>query len=420
MSQKEVKKTIKDCVSLEDSDVSQNGVADEWAFETQAIRSGIIRSKEREHSEALYLTSSYTYDTAAQAQAVFAGDEPGNVYSRYTNPSVRMFEERIAVLEKGEDACATSSGMSAIMGTCMALLKAGDHVICSRSVFGTTVTLFNKYLAKFGVETTFVDLTDISQWRDAIRPETRMLFLETPSNPLGEVADLSLLSALAKKQNILLVVDNCFCTPALQQPLCLGADIVVHSTTKYIDGQGRCMGGVAVGRQSLISEVHLWQRAVGATMSPFNAWIFNKGLETLSLRMNAHCQNAMGLALWLNEHPGVDKVHYCGLKDHPGHELAKQQQSGFGGVLSFQVKGGREQAWKVMDSVQVISRTANLGDTRSTITHPATTTHCRLSNEDKLRAGISENLIRIAVGLENLEDLKQDLDKGLADKHHTI
>ncbi|WP_211828265.1 O-succinylhomoserine sulfhydrylase [Kistimonas asteriae] len=382
-------------------------------FETLAVRAGITRSDEREHSEALFLSSSFTYDSAAQAQAVFAGDEPGNVYSRYTNPTVRMFEERIAALEGAERACATASGMAAILGVCMAVLKAGDHVVCSRSVFGTTVTLFAKYMDRFGVSTTFVDLVDLEQWQAAIRPETRLLFLETPSNPLGEVADLDAISRLAREQGALLAVDNCFCTPALQRPLSLGADIVIHSATKYIDGQGRCLGGVVVGAASVVDEVNIWQRAAGATLSPFNAWVFLKGLETLKLRMDAHCRNAGLLAEWLQSQAGVKKVHYCGLAEHPGHGLAQKQQSGFGGVLAFEVAGSREAAWQVIDSVRIISRTANLGDAKTTITHPATTTHCRLSDEDKRRAGISENLIRVAVGLESVEDLMKDLSHGL-------
>ena len=397
---------------MKDSDVSNN--QDQWEFETQAIRSGVIRSGEREHSEAIYLTSSFTYDSAEQAQAVFAGNEEGNVYSRYTNPSVKMFEDRMAVLEGGELACASSSGMAAILGMCMALLKAGDHVICSRSVFGTTVTIFSKYLAKFGVETSFVNFTDYQQWHDAMRPETKLLFLETPSNPLGEVVDLEVMADIAHDNDAWLMVDNCFCTPALQQPLKLGADIVVHSTTKFIDGQGRCMGGVAVGSKELVGEMHMWQRAAGACMSPFNAWNFYKSLETLSLRVEAHCRNAMELAQWLENHPAVAKVHYSGLESHSGHELAKRQQKAFGGVLAFEVSGGRAEAWKVMDAVTIMSRTANLGDTRTTITHPATTTHCRLSDEDKARAGITETLVRVAVGLENIEDLKRDLEKGLS------
>lgn len=395
---------------MSEHDLTDNS---DWAFETQAIRSGSLRSGQREHSEAIYLTSSFTYDSAAQAQAVFSGDEAGNVYSRYTNPSVRMFEERMAVLEGGEDACATSSGMAAILGTCMGLLEAGDHVICSRSVFGTTFTIFAKYMSKFGVATTFVDFLDYEQWQAAVRPETKLLFLETPSNPLGEVADLAALADIAHSNHAWLMVDNCFCTPALQQPLKQGADIVVHSATKYIDGQGRCMGGVVVGSKALVQEVHLWQRAAGATMSAFNAWVFYKGLETLSLRMEAHCRHALALAQWLDDHPAVERVHYSGLESHPGHQLARKQQKGFGGVLSFTVNGGREQAWQVMDSVKIMSRTANLGDTRTTITHPATTTHCRLSDDDKRKAGITENLIRVAVGLENVEDLQADLQRGL-------
>ncbi|WP_066017433.1 O-succinylhomoserine sulfhydrylase [Endozoicomonas atrinae] len=398
--------------------MNDHDLTEALAFETQSIRAGSFRSDQREHSEAIYLSSSFVYDSAAQAQAVFAGDEPGNVYSRYTNPSVQMLEERMAVLEgSGVDgeitACATASGMAAILGTCMSLLKSGDHVICSRNVFGTTFTIFAKYFEKFGVKTTFVDLVDYQQWREAMTPETRLLFLETPSNPLSDVADLELLAVIAHSNDALLMVDNCFCTPALQRPLSFGADLVVHSATKYIDGQGRCLGGMVVGRKKLVDEVHLWQRAAGATMSPFNAWVFYKGLETLPVRMDAHCRNASELASWLSQHQAVERVHYSGLKSHPGHELAKKQQKGFGGVLAFEVKGGRESAWTVIDSVQIMSRTANLGDTRTTITHPATTTHCRLSDEDKMKSGITESLVRIAVGLENIEDLKSDLEKGL-------
>ncbi len=387
-------------------------------FATQSVRSGVYRSDQREHSEAIYLTSSFAYESAAQAQAVFAGDESGNVYSRYTNPSVKMFEERMAILEGRSvaqeiTACATASGMSAILGSCMALLKSGDHVICSRNVFGTTFTIFAKYFAKFGVQTTFVDLADYQQWQDAITPNTRLLFLETPSNPMSDIADMALLADIAHRHNALLMVDNCFCTPALQQPLLFGADLVMHSATKFIDGQGRCLGGVVVGRKALVDEVHLWQRAAGATISPFNAWVLYKSLETLKVRMDAHCRNTQELATWLNEHPAVQQVFYAGLPSHPGHELAKKQQKGFGGVLAFTVRGAREEAWKVIDSVQILSRTANLGDTRSTITHPETTTHCRLSDEDKIKSGITKNLIRVAVGLEDVDDLKADLDRGL-------
>ncbi|MTI12946.1 O-succinylhomoserine sulfhydrylase [Sansalvadorimonas verongulae] len=383
------------------------------SFETLSVRAGTVRSAEREHSEAMYLTSSFTYDSAAQAAAVFAGEEEGNVYSRYTNPGVRMFEERMMALEGAEEGCATGSGMAAIMGICMAHLKAGDHVVCSRSVFGTTVTLFAKILAQFNVSCTFVDLTDLDQWLDAMQPETKMLFLETPSNPLGDVADLEGIAEIAKAGDALFVVDNCFCTPALQQPLAWGADIVIHSATKFIDGQGRCMGGIALGSKELIQPMHLWQRAAGASLSPFNAWVLLKGLETLKLRMDAHCRNAQQLAWWLAEHPKVVDVHYCGLPHHPGAALARKQQQGYGGVLSFEVDGGRKAAWKVIDGVQVMSRTANLGDTRTTITHPASTTHCRLSDDDKQKAGIVEGLIRVAAGLENVEDLKADLERGL-------
>ncbi|OUS17083.1 O-succinylhomoserine sulfhydrylase [Gammaproteobacteria bacterium 50_400_T64] len=383
-------------------------------LDTLAVRAGQRRSMEGEHSEAIYTTSSYVFANAAEAAARFSGEQPGNVYSRYTNPTVRTFEERIAALEGAEQAVATSSGMAAILSTCLALLKSGDHIVCSRSVFGTTTVLLNKFLGKFGVETSVVPLTDISAWEAAIRPETKILFLETPSNPLCEVGDLRALSALAKRHNVLLVVDNCFCTPALQRPLEMGADIVIHSATKYLDGQGRCMGGVVLGRSELMDEVLGFVRSAGPTMSPFNAWVFLKGLETLRLRMEAHSASAMKLARWLDEQPAVEKVFYTGLESHPGHELAAQQQSGFGGVLSFRVVGGREQAWQVIDSTRILSLTANLGDAKTTIVHPATTTHGRLSAEDKAASGITENLIRVAVGLEAIEDIKADLQRGLA------
>jgi len=383
-------------------------------LDTLAVRAGQRRSMEGEHSEAIYTTSSYVFANAAEAAARFSGEQPGNVYSRYTNPTVRTFEDRIAALEGAEQAVATSSGMAAILSTCLALLKSGDHIVCSRSVFGTTTVLLNKFLGKFGVETSVVPLTDISAWEAAIRPETKILFLETPSNPLCEVGDLTALSVLAKRHDVLLVVDNCFCTPALQRPLELGADIVIHSATKYLDGQGRCMGGVVLGRSELMDEVLGFVRSAGPTMSPFNAWVFLKGLETLRLRMEAHSASAMKLARWLNEQPAVEKVFYTGLESHPGHELAAQQQSGFGGVLSFRVVGGREQAWQVIDSTRILSLTANLGDAKTTIVHPATTTHGRLSAEDKAASGITENLIRVAVGLEAIEDIKADLQRGLA------
>ena len=382
-------------------------------LDTLAVRAGISRTAEGEHAEPIFLTSSYVFENAAEAAARFSGEAAGNVYSRYTNPTVRTFEQRIAALEGAEAAVATASGMAAILSTCMALLKSGDHVVCSRDVFGTTTNLFGKYLAKFGVGVTFVPLLDLSRWREAIRPETAMLFVETPSNPLCEVADLAALSALSRDNDSLLVVDNCFCTPALQTPLALGADIVVHSATKYLDGQGRCVGGAVVGSQQHMDEVVIFLRTCGPTMSPFNAWVFLKGLETLRLRMEAHSRSALELALWLQQQPAVEKVYYAGLEDHPGHELACRQQSAFGGVLSFQVKGGREQAWQCIDATRIMSLTANLGDAKTTIVHPATTTHSRLSEQGKAEAGITDNLIRVAVGLEHVDDLKADLQRGL-------
>jgi len=383
-------------------------------LDTLAVRAGISRTHEGEHSEPIFATSSYIFASAEEAAARFGGDQPGNVYSRYTNPTVRTFEERIAALEGGEQAVGTASGMAAILSTCMALLKAGDHVICSRDVFGTTTNLFGKYMAKFGVEVTFVPLLDVSQWRAAIRHNTALLFVETPSNPLCEVADLAAMSELAKSNNCLLVVDNCFCTPALQTPLSLGADIVIHSATKYLDGQGRCVGGAVVGSRELMSEVVTFLRTCGPTMSAFNAWVFLKGLETLRLRMDAHSQSAMALATWLQEQPEVDKVYYAGLEDHPGHDLARAQQRAYGGVLSFQVRGDRAQAWQCIDATRIMSLTANLGDAKTTIVHPATTTHGRLSPEQRTEAGIADNLIRVAVGLEHVDDLKADLQRGFA------
>jgi O-succinylhomoserine sulfhydrylase len=383
-------------------------------LDTLAIRAGIARTMEGEHSEALFLTSSYVFDNAADAAARFAGESAGNVYSRYTNPTVRSFEQRIARLEGGEQAVATASGMAAILSTCMALLKSGDHVVCSRDVFGTTVNLFGKYLARFGVEVSFVPLLDVAQWRAAIRPNTALLFMETPSNPLCEVADLESLAELARANGSLLVVDNCFCTPALQTPLALGADIVVHSATKYLDGQGRCVGGAVIGSHQHMEEVVTFLRTCGPTMSAFNAWVFLKGLETLRLRMEAHSRNALELAGWLQQQPRVERVYYAGLADHPGHELAARQQRAFGGVLSFQVKGGRQEAWQCIDATRIMSLTANLGDAKTTIVHPATTTHGRLSEQDRAAAGITDNLIRVAVGLEHVEDLRADLQRGLA------
>ena len=386
----------------------------DWALATLAVRAGQQRTAEHEHAEPIFPTSSYVFDSAAQAAARFSGDEPGNIYSRFTNPTVRTFEQRLAAMEGGESCVATASGMAAILSTCMGLLQSGDHIVSSNAIFGTSVILFNKFLAPFGVETSYVPLTDLAAWRKAIKANTRLLFLETPSNPLTEVADIAALAALAHEHDCLLVVDNCFCTPALQQPLKLGADIVIHSATKYIDGQGRCIGGAVVGDRELVGEkVFGFLRTAGPSMSPFNAWVFLKGLETLSLRMQAHSQGALALAQFLQQHENVIAVHYPGLESHPQHELACVQQSGFGGVLSFEVKGGKEAAWKVIDATRLLSITANLGDAKSTITHPATTTHGRLTDEERMQAGISDGLIRISVGLEDIEDIKNDLVRGL-------
>lgn len=385
---------------------------DGMSLDTLAVRAGQIRTGQLEHSDAIFPTSSFVYGSAAQAAARFGGEEPGNIYSRFTNPTVQAFEGRIAAMEGGDRAVATSSGMAAILSTCMALLKSGDHVICSRGVFGTTNVLFQKYMAKFGVETTLVSLTDTEEWASAIRSNTRMLFVETPSNPLCEVADMGALAKFAHDNDALFVVDNCFCTPVLQRPLDHGADIVIHSATKYLDGQGRCVGGVVVGPHKLMDEVYGFLRSAGPTMSPFNAWVFHKGLETLPIRMRAHCDNALELATWLEQQPEVERVYYAGLKSHPQHALAKKQQKGFGGVLSFCLKGGREEAWSFIDATRMISITANLGDVKTTITHPATTTHGRLSPEDKASAGITENLLRLSVGIEAVEDLKTDLYRG--------
>ncbi len=387
---------------------------DDWALETLAIRAGQVRTAEMEHSEPIFPTSSYVFDSAAQAAARFRGDEPGNIYSRFTNPTTRTFEQRLAALEGGECCVATASGMSAILSTCLGLLKSGDHIVSSRAIFGSTVILFNKYLKPFDVDVSYVPLTDLAAWEQAIRPETRLLFLETPSNPLTEIADIQALAKLARAKDCLLVVDNAFCTPALQLPLKLGADIVIHSATKYIDGQGRCVGGAVVGNRELVGEgVYGFLRTAGPTLSPFNSWVFLKGLETLSLRMKAHCDNALQLAQWLEAHPRIERVYYPGLASHPQHALAGQQQSGYGGIVAFEVRGGQEAAWQVVDSTRLLSITANLGDTKSTITHPATTTHGRLSDEEKAEAGIAPGLLRVSVGLENIDDIIADLARGL-------
>ncbi|MEK7758967.1 MAG: O-succinylhomoserine sulfhydrylase, partial [Pseudomonadota bacterium] len=372
------------------------------------------RTNAGKQHEQIFPTSSYVFASAAEAAARFSGEKPGNIYSHFTNPTVRAFEERLAALEGGEKCVATASGMAAILSTCLALLKGGDHIVSSRNVFGPTVLLFNNYLGRFGVETSYVSLTDYAAWEKAIKPNTKLLYLETPSNPLTEIADIARLAKLAHAKGCLLVVDNCFCTPALQRPLELGADIVIHSATKYLDGQGRCIGGAVVGNAELVGkEVYGFMRTAGPSLSPFNAWVFLKGLETLSLRMKAHSASAQALAEWLEKQPRVQRVYYPGLASHPQHALAKQQQTGFGGIVAFELNGGKEAAWRLIDSTKLISITANLGDTKSTITHPATTTHGRLTPEQRADAGISDGLIRISVVLEDVEDLKRDLSTGL-------
>jgi O-succinylhomoserine sulfhydrylase len=381
---------------------------------TLGVRAGQVRSQFNEHAEALYLTSSYVFDDAAQAAERFGGGE-GMVYTRYTNPTVGMFQDRLAALEGGESCVATGSGMAAILATAMVHLKAGDHVVCSNAVFGATIQLFSTLLGRFGVETTYVAPTRIEEWRGAMRPNTRLLFLETPSNPLTEISDLEQLSQLAKKAGALLAVDNVFCTPALQKPLELGADIVVHSATKYIDGQGRVMGGAVVGSKALVGDpMTIFLRTAGPTLSPFNAWVLLKGLETLDLRVRAQSAAALELARWLEGHPRVERVYYPGLESHPQHELAKRQQKGSGAIVSFDVKGGKAAAWRVIDSTKLISITGNLGDVKTTITHPATTTHGRISPQARAAAGIKDGLVRVSVGLEAVSDLQADLERGLA------
>jgi len=384
-------------------------------FDTLAVRAGIHRSQFNEHSEALYLTSSFVFDNAAQAAARFSGEEAGPVYSRYTNPTVDMLQERLAALEGAQCCVATASGMSAILACVMCFTRAGDHIVASHGLFGATVQLLNNWLPRFGVTTTFVSPTDVSQWEAAIRPSTRLLFLETPSNPLTEVSDIAALSAVAHRVGALLAVDNCFCTPALQRPIELGADIVLHSATKYLDGQGRVMGGAVLGTRDLVHEpLTTFLRNAGPTLSPFNAWVILKGLETLNLRMQAQSANALLLAQWLEQLPSVQRVFYPGLESHPQYELARRQQASGGAIVSFVVKGGREAAWRVVDSTRLMSITANLGDVKTTITHPASTTHGRLSPEAREQAGISEGLLRVAVGLEATADLRQDLETGLS------
>ena len=388
----------------------------QFGLETQAIRAGHQRTGEGEHGEPIFTTSSFVFENAKEAAARFSGDQPGNVYSRFTNPTVSAFEQRLCAMESGDYAVATASGMAALLTTGLALLKSGDHVVLSRSLFGSTISLFTGIFSRFGVKASFVELNDIDSWAESITSHTRLLILETPSNPLLELADISQLAELAHSKGVLLVVDNVLCTPVLQRPLELGADIVIHSATKYLDGQGRCIGGAVVTR----SEEHYKDlfnalRTGGAAMSPFNAWVFLKGLETLSLRMRAHCTNALNVATWLEARPEVSRVYYPGLASHPNHQLAVRQQNDlFGGMVSFEVAGGREGAWRVIDNTQLLSITANLGDTRSTITHPATTTHARLSEDERAAAGITEGLIRVSVGHEDVDDLCTDLLRGLS------
>ncbi len=385
----------------------------DYQLETLAVRAGIERSQFREHSEALYLTSSFVFGSAAEAAARFSGQEPGNIYARFTNPTVTAFQERLAVLEGAESCVATSSGMSAILATVMGLLSAGDHIVASQSLFGATVQLFGNIMKRFGIATTFVSQTDVAAWRAAVQPNTKLLFAETPSNPLTEICDIAALSQVAKQAGALLAVDNCFCTPILQRPLDLGADLVIHSATKYLDGQGRVLGGAVLGRKEVIDPVYTFLRTAGPTMSAFNAWIFLKGLETLSLRMEAHSRSALELALWLEQQPQVERVFYPGLPSHPQYALAKQQQKTGGGIVAFEVKGGKDAAWRVVDATRMISITANLGDTKTTLTHPATTTHCRITPEQRAAAGIGDGLLRVGVGLEAVSDIQGDLARGL-------
>jgi O-succinylhomoserine sulfhydrylase len=383
-------------------------------FDTRAVRSGQVRTAESEHNDPIFLTSSFVFESARQAAARFAHEEEGNVYSRFTNPTVRTFEERLAALEGAEHCIGTSSGMSAVLASCLACLKSGDHIVAAHDLFGSTVSMFCNVLSKFGIQTTFVSVTDHEAWKAAIRPETRFLFIESPTNPLGDIADIAWLANLAHDNDCWLVVDNCLCTPALQLPFELGADIVIHSATKFIDGQGRCIGGaVLMQEQEIRDQVFSFLRTCGPTMSPFNAWVFLNGLETLSLRMRAHCDGALALARRLEKHPAVAKVYYPGLESHPQHALAARQQKAFGSVVAFEVHGGRAEAWSVIDATRFLSITANLGDAKTTITHPASTTHSRITQEQRDLAGIRESLIRVAVGLEDIDDIDADLTTGL-------
>lgn len=393
--------------------MSQDKHNNEYDIETLAVRGGIVRSQFNEHSEAMFLTSSFVFDSAAQAAARFKGEEPGMIYARFTNPTVGMMEARLAALEGAERCVAFSSGMAAILATVMGLMKAGEHVIASRSIFGSTVQLFSNILGKFGIETTYVSPTDPEEWRAAVKPNTKLFFVESPSNPLTEVSDIAALAAIAKQAGAWLAVDNCFCSPALQKPLALGADIVIHSATKYLDGQGRVLGGAVLGSKELMEGVYTFLRTAGPTLSAFNAWVILKGLETLAIRMDAHSKSALELAHWLEAHPNVERVWYPGLASHPQHAIAMRQQKTGGGIVAFEVKGGKDAAWRVVDNCKLLSITANLGDAKTTITHPATTTHSRMTAEQRASAGIGDGLIRVAVGLESLRDIQNDLARGL-------
>ncbi len=386
----------------------------EYDLDTLAVRAGIQRSQFNEHAEALYLTSSFVFDNAAQAAARFSGEEAGFVYGRFSNPTVSMLQVRLAALEGGEACIATASGMAAILSTVMALMKAGEHIVASQGIFGATQQLFGGILSKFGIDTTFVASNAPAAFKAALKPQTRLVFIETPSNPLTEVFDIVALAEVAHAGGALLAVDNCFCSPALQRPLDLGADLVIHSATKYLDGQGRVLGGAVVGRKALTEEVFKFLRTAGPSISPFNAWVILKGLETLRIRMEAQSAAALELACWLETQQQVARVYYPGLPSHPQHALAMRQQKSGGAIVSFEVKGGREQAWKVVDATRLISITANLGDTKSTITHPASTTHGRISAEARAASGIQESLLRVAVGLESVADIQADLARGLA------
>jgi len=379
------------------------------SFKTKSVREGHKPTNEQEHSASIFLTSSFRFDSAEEAADRFENNGSGNMYSRFTNPTVDVFQNKLAALEGAEKCQATASGMSAIFATIMTILEPGEHMVASRCMFGTTIVLLNNIIEKFGIKVTFVDLPDLEAWASSVQKKTKLFLLETPSNPLGEVVDIEKLSTISKKHNIVLAVDNCIMSPALQKPLSLGADLVIHSATKYIDGQGRCLAGAVAGKGSIIDDIGSFTRSTGPTLSAFNAWIVLKGLETLDLRMRAHCESAMKLANWLESQAFVDKVHYVGLNNHPHHKVASKQQSGFGGIVSFEVKGGRKEAFRLINNTKMISITANLGDTKTTITHPSTTTHVRLTDEEKRQSHITDNLIRISVGLENVEDIIADL-----------